>query len=245
MALDRACQRDDWSRRPLTTRQMVYAAQDASPDPAAPRPGVRPRGPKGRLEWAREEFEHIARRAWTPREFDREEFWGWRGRAIWSRAAPPRSGSCTRRERAPEPPMCRSASSPTDRGAGATHAEGGRRPDGIRGFTPLVPPDRPPVLEAASPRRWRSPRDQWPKPPRTQGRRRTAAFRARASSVRAPGAVNVPPTSPSSPGVPFPQSTLEGLADRGLEALEDAVAIPGLRRWRKGILLPDAARLLA
>jgi hypothetical protein len=57
--------------------------------------------------------------------------------------------------------------------------------------------------------------------------------------------VNVPPTSPSSPGVPFPQSTLEGLADRGLEALEDAVAIPGLRRWRKGILLPDAARLLA
>jgi len=76
VVLDKGCQRDDWSRRPLTTRQMAYAAEDV-------RHLIRLRHAlesdleaKGRLEWAREEFEHIARRAWAPREFDREEFWG-------------------------------------------------------------------------------------------------------------------------------------------------------------------------
>jgi ribonuclease D len=76
VVLDKVCQRDDWSRRPLTTRQMTYAAEDV-------RHLIRLRHAleaeleaRGRLAWAREEFEHITRRAWSPREFDREDFWG-------------------------------------------------------------------------------------------------------------------------------------------------------------------------
>jgi ribonuclease D len=248
VVLDKGCQRDDWSRRPLTTRQMAYAAEDVRHLNRLRHALESDLEAKGRLEWAREEFEHIARRAWAPREFDREEFWGIKG----ARDLEPRGAAALRelyalrdaRARAADVPPFRIVSDETLVELARRMPKAGADLDGIRGFTPLVRRRiGPPVLEAVA-AAVALPEDRLPKPPRNQGRRRTAAFRARVERLRAWRRERAADFA-IEPGVLFPQSTLEGLADRGLEALEDAGAIPGLRRWRKGILLPDAARLLA
>jgi ribonuclease D len=63
-------QRSDWSNRPLTENQMLYAAADvAFLVPLADKLEAQLEA-KGRLSWAREEFELLVKRTWPPREFD-------------------------------------------------------------------------------------------------------------------------------------------------------------------------------
>ena len=116
--------------------------------------------------------------------------------------------------------------------------------DGLKGFTPLVRRRIGPlVLEAVS-RALALPEDERPRPPKGQGRRRTTAFRVRVERLRAWRRERAAELG-LDPGVLFPQSTLDALADRGLAGLDGGDPIPGLRRWRRAILDPDAARLLA
>jgi ribonuclease D len=248
VVLDKGCQRDDWSRRPLTARQMAYAAEDVRHLIRLQHALEADLQAKGRLEWAREEFDHIARRAWAPRDFDREEFWGIKG----ARDLEPRSAAVLRelyamrdaRARAADVPPFRIVSDETLVELARRRPRGAGDLDGLRGFTPLVRRRiGPQVLEAVD-RGLEIVEDDLPKPPRSQGRRRTAAFRTRVERLRAwrrerAAAFGI------DPGVLFPQSTLEGLADRGLPGLDAEESIPGLRRWRREILRPDAARLLA
>jgi len=79
VTLDKGCQRDDWSRRPLTERQRAYAAEDVLHLIRLQHVLENDLKERGRLEWAREEFEHIARRSWPPRSFDPDDFWGIKG----------------------------------------------------------------------------------------------------------------------------------------------------------------------
>ena len=63
-------QRSDWSSRPLTENQLLYAAADVSYlVPLAEKLEAQLEA-KGRLAWAKEEFETLVRRTWPPREFD-------------------------------------------------------------------------------------------------------------------------------------------------------------------------------
>jgi len=63
-------QRSDWSRRPLTDKQMSYAASDVLYlIPLAEKLEKELRAAK-RLKWAREEFEALVGREWREREFD-------------------------------------------------------------------------------------------------------------------------------------------------------------------------------
>jgi ribonuclease D len=121
-----------------------------------------------------------------------------------------------------------------------------RTPDeleGIKGFTPLVRRRIGPLVLAAVERGRLVPEGLRPTPSRGQGKRRTAAFRARVERLRE-WRRNRSAELGLDPGVLFPQSTLEALAERGVPGLEED-AVPGLRRWRREILLPEAGRLLA
>ena len=248
VTLDKGCQRDDWSRRPLTVRQMAYAAEDVRHLIRLAHALEADLTAVGRLEWAREEFEHIARRSWPARDFDPEEFWGIKG----ARDLEPRMAAALRelyvmrdaRARAADVPPFRIASDETLSTLARKLPRQAADLDGVKGFTPLVRRRIGPLVLEAVARAVELSEDRLPRPPKSQGRRRTAAFRTRVEKLRAwrrerAAALGL------DPGVLFPQSTLDALADRGTAALSEPDGIPGFRRWRRDILVPDAGRLLA
>ena len=67
-------QRDDWSRRPLAVEQLEYAAMDTHHLLQLRDLLEQQLRDKGRLSWAREEFEYLAEMETQEREFDREGF---------------------------------------------------------------------------------------------------------------------------------------------------------------------------
>ena len=63
-------QRSDWSRRPLTDKQLTYAASDVQFLVKLAEKLERELKKAKRLEWAHEEFEVLTRREWPERPFD-------------------------------------------------------------------------------------------------------------------------------------------------------------------------------
>ena len=248
VALDKGSQRDDWSRRPLTERQKRYAGEDV-------RHLIRLRDllqaelqERERLEWAREEFELVARRSWEPRTFDRAAFWGVKG----SRDLTPREAAvlrelyALREERAAQAdlPPFRILADETLLALARRSPRGAADLEGIRGVTPLVRRRIGADVLAAAARGLALPEADLPTPPRGQGRRRSAAAQARLDRLREwrrGKAVELA----LDPGVLFPQSTLEALAHAGPGALEAETDIPGLRGWRRKLIARDAVVLLA
>jgi ribonuclease D len=247
--LDKGSQRDDWSCRPLNERQKIYAAEDV-------RHLIRLRDALrgelealGRLAWAEEEFGLVARRAWEPRVFDPDMFWGVKG----ARDLAPREAAVLRElyamrdRRAVEADL-----SPfriiSDEALLALAKKSPRHGDdlgGIRGVTPLVRRRiGEEILQAVSAGLAVSESDL-PAPPRGQprGNRRSALFQARLERLRGWRKERAASLG-IDPGVLFPQSTLEALAASGPRAFEAPEQIPGLRAWRADLIRGDAARLL-
>jgi ribonuclease D len=63
-------QRSDWSARPLTESQLVYAAADVTYLVPLAEKLEAQLEEKGRLSWAREDFETLVQRTWPARGFD-------------------------------------------------------------------------------------------------------------------------------------------------------------------------------
>ncbi len=63
-------QRSDWSRRPLTDKQLKYAAGDVLYLIKLTQKLEKELTHAGRLEWAQEDFETLTHRKWAEREFD-------------------------------------------------------------------------------------------------------------------------------------------------------------------------------
>ncbi|HEV8198768.1 MAG TPA: HRDC domain-containing protein [Candidatus Polarisedimenticolia bacterium] len=248
VTLDKGCQRDDWSRRPLTERQRAYAAEDVMHLIRLQHVLEADLRERGRLEWAREEFEHIARRSWPPRSFDPDDFWGIKGARDLEPAAAAalKELAAMRDERArnADVPPFRIVSDETLLALARRLPKAAADLDGLKGFTPLVRRRIGPLVLEAVERALAIPEGERPKPPKGQGRRRTTAFRVRVERLRAWRRERAAELG-LDPGVLFPQSTLDALADRGMAALDGGDPIPGLRRWRRAILDPDATRLLA
>jgi ribonuclease D len=64
-------QRSDWSRRPLSEKQLTYAASDVLYLVRLAEKIEKELRKKGRLEWAMADFEALTKRKWPDREFDR------------------------------------------------------------------------------------------------------------------------------------------------------------------------------
>jgi ribonuclease D len=67
-------QRSDWSRRPLTDRQLTYAVGDVIYLARLARKLERELEKAGRLSWAQQEFATLEGREWPLREFDKEGY---------------------------------------------------------------------------------------------------------------------------------------------------------------------------
>jgi ribonuclease D len=245
--LDKGPQRDDWSRRPLSDRQKFYAGEDV-------RHLIRLREAlesllieKGRLEWAREEFGRVAERAWETREFDRETFWSLkRARDLTAREAAVLRELYAMRDgkaRQADLPPFRIVSDETLLGLARRSPRSPADFEGIKGFTPLVQRRIGAQVVEAVGRGLAVPEADLPIPPRGQGRRKSGAAQARLERLREWRRTRAAELG-LDPGVLFPQSTLEGLALAGLPGLEATDSIPGLREWRRRLILPEAARLL-
>jgi ribonuclease D len=63
-------QRSDWSRRPLSEKQLTYAASDVLYLIRLAEKLEKELRKAGRLEWAQADFESLTRREWPDREFD-------------------------------------------------------------------------------------------------------------------------------------------------------------------------------
>jgi ribonuclease D len=245
--LDKGCQRDDWSRRPLSDRQKTYAAQDVRHLPRLRDVLQADLESLGRMEWALEEFRLATERTWEPREFNPEEFWGIKG----ARDLNPRQAASLRalyvmrdaRAREGDLPPFRIVS---DHALLALAKRSPRRladMDGIKGLTPLVKRRIGSLILSAIREGKALPDDELPTPPRGRRRRRSSLSPARLERLRAwrkKKAVELG----LDPGVLFPQATLEALASAGLSALQSEDSVPGLRDWRRRLLLPDAPALL-
>ncbi|HEU4400486.1 MAG TPA: ribonuclease D [Candidatus Polarisedimenticolia bacterium] len=248
VTLDKGCQRDDWSRRPLSERQKQYAAEDV-------RHLIRLREllqheleEKGRLEWAQEEFDLVALRAWEPRAFDPEAFWTVKG----VRDLPPRQAAVLRelyvmrdeRAREGDVPPFRIVSDEALLALARLLPRSPAELQGIKGVTPLVRRRIGTQALAAVRRGLEVPESALPIPPRGRGRRKSSTSQARLERLR-DWRKTLSADLGLDPGVLFPQSTLEALAVSGLAGLDHPEAIPGLRRWRRGLIAPEAGRLLA
>jgi ribonuclease D len=202
----------------------------------------------GRLEWGREEFEVVAARKREPRGFDRNGFWNLKG----ARDLEPAQTAVLRelyvmrdeRARAADLPPFRILSDDALMALARRSPRSAAETEGIKGFTPLVRRRIGEQVLVAVAKGLTIPEANRPKPPRTPGRRRSAAFRVRLERLRAwrkakSGALGL------DPGVLFPQLTLEALAASGLAGLEKPEQIQGLREWRRKLIQPEAATLLA
>ncbi len=67
-------QRSDWSRRPLTERQLNYAVGDVIYLARLMKKLEKELAKAGRREWAQEEFDLLTQRKWPTREFDKQGY---------------------------------------------------------------------------------------------------------------------------------------------------------------------------
>jgi ribonuclease D len=245
--LDKASQRDDWSRRPLTERQKSYAAEDVRHLIRLSRVLGEELQAIGRLSWAEEEFALVARRAWEPRVFDRDVFWSIKG----ARDLTPREAAVLRELYAMRDRRAREADlSPfriiSDESLLALARRCPAAPadlTGLRGVTPLVRRRiGSDILEAVQ-AGLGVPDSDLPTPPRGRARKKSAAAQARLERLREWRRTRAAELG-LDPGVLFPQSTLEALAAAGAAALDRPEEIPGLRAWRVALIRPEAHRLL-
>ena len=72
-------QRSDWSRRPLTERQLDYAAGDVIYLARLTKKVERELKKAGRLSWAEEEFDTLCGREWPDRKFDKQGYFRIKG----------------------------------------------------------------------------------------------------------------------------------------------------------------------
>lgn len=240
-------QRDDWSHRPLAAEQLEYAAMDTFHLLRLRDSLEADLRQKGRLRWAREEFEVAAAVERSDREFDPEGFRRIKG----SGDLPPRHLSVLRALYLFRDKVARLLDVPPFKVMNnAVLLDLARRPPrsprevfarkGIsyrvaRKFSgeilrTIAEAQRrdPPLPEKPAPNNW--------KPPDKEARRRLEALKAWRHSAAEKLDLHV--------GVVFPADLLENLAAAPPEDLQGLAGRPGMRRWRVREFGEEVLRLL-
>ncbi|MDX2194024.1 MAG: HRDC domain-containing protein [Gemmatimonadales bacterium] len=237
ITLDKQYQRADWSARPLTPGMLAYAAADTAHLPAL-RDLLREQlVAKGRLAWAEEEFARQRLAQWAP-EAEQEPGWlklkgakALRGRelAIVRELWQWRDELAARLDKAPfrilnnEPIFAIAKLAPTE--LEALRAVRGIGPDGLE--------RRGREIVAAVKRALQRPDAETLRPPRGPRPVFDPTFderleRLKAARTRVATRLDLPP------GVTCPNGTLEAIARRAPETLEQLAEVKELRRWQLG-----------
>ena len=238
--LSKSSQLDDWSRRPLTEKQLRYAVSDT--DRLLP---LRDRlmgdlRQKDRLVWAEEECRALEARSVIPERVDPDDVTrvkGWkelslRGRAILRELLRARDREARRRDRSP----FRVVGNVTLLALAATPPETVQQVRAVKGFPHQRRGGLDEKLLAAVRTGLHLPESKFPEAPRQRGRRpvaqRDAGFDQRLESLRewrkkASEALGL------QLGVVAPQRDLELLANAAPTTPPELDTLAGIRSWRK------------
>jgi ribonuclease D len=238
--LDKRFQRADWSRRPLPSDMLAYAALDTKHLPEL-RDILHGRLLEmGRLEWAEEEFDHLREIRWTP-GVD-EGFWRLKGSkllkdhgiTILRELYQWRDQLARHLDRAPfrilnnETLLELARLQPRDRNALGL----------VRGVSPDTVQRRGGELLAAIERGLAVPKGDIPRPERGPRIRPDPAFMDRLERLKQ-ARNTAADRLDLAPGVLCPNGTLEDVAKAIPRSMEDLTRIVELRRWQRGAIGED------
>ena len=227
-------QRSDWSRRPLTDKQLKYAAGDVLYLIRLAQKVEKALAHAGRLTWAHEEFEALTHRQWPEKEFDTHGHLRIKG----ARKLDARSAEVLRQLYLMRDKRAREIDRPTFKVLGnrtlleLAESKPKRLADlnGIKGVTELILRRMGKDIVAAVAEGRNSTRSPAPKIP-SNGRRRidrkTERLVNRLKRWRAARAQELE----LDPGVLCPNSSLEAIAWKNPEKAEDLKDVQELKGW--------------
>ena len=227
-------QRSDWSRRPLTPKQLQYAVSDVLyliPLAEAIEQELKD---KGRLEWAMDEFTTLIQRVWPEREFDVLGYLRIKGAksldpvslGILRELFLVRDARAREIDRPPFKVLGNRTLLDIARGQPRNREELGR----IKGVSELIMRRMGEDLLKGVEKGIAEPHGPIPKtqgPTRRRMDRRTERRLASLKSWRAPRAKELG----LDPGVLCPNAALETIAIANPKTAEDIIALPELKRW--------------
>ena len=239
--LDKRFQRADWSARPLSPEMLEYAASDTRHLPELRDILAGKLEERGRMEWAREEFEVLTLvRAGDPNGAEP----GWlrlkgakalKGRELtilrelweWREGMARRADRATFRILNNEPMLAMAKSPPTDPAALKA----------IPGVSGDQAERRGKEILAAVRRGLETPETEWPRIERPPRRAPDLEFEARLERLKA-RRNRLAQEHDLAPGVLCPNGTLEAIARANPRTLEELQAVPEVRRWQGRVAGP-------
>lgn len=240
--LDKKHQRADWSKRPLTSDMLDYAAMDTRYLPQLRDELRRQLEEKGRLSWAEEEFTRLEDLRWTPPNTNGDSYLRIKGARLLSRRglALLRELAHWRDEVASEMDRASFRVMPNEAllaiaGGGTKDKEELKK---MAGISPRLVETRGDSLVAAVERGLALPEKELPRFPRGERRTPDPSFEARVEKlkqVRNKAATELG----LDPGVLAPKGTLEAVARANPKDMKQMAAVSDVRKWQVEVLGKD------
>ena len=227
-------QRSDWSRRPLREKQLQYAVSDVLYLIPLAEAIEKELQAKGRLEWAKDEFDALTQRSWPEREFDAVGYLRIKG----SRSLEPVPLAILRelflvrdaRAREIDRPPFKVLANRTLLELAKIQPRNKEELGRVKGISELILRRMGSDLLNAVKRGIKKPHGPIPKsqgPTRRRMDKQTERRLATLKTWRGPRAKELG----LDPGVLCPNASLEAIALANPKTAEDVVAIPELKRW--------------
>jgi ribonuclease D len=237
--LDKKFQRADWSRRPLTSDMLDYAAMDTRHLPALRDELRRQLEEQGRLGWAEEEFRRLEDLRWTPVQTNGDSYLRIKGARLLSRRglALLRELAHWRDDVAAQLDRASFRVMPNEALITLAGAPPGSLDDlkAVRGVSPRLVDQRGDAVMAALARGQSIPEKELPRFPRGERRAADPAFDGRVERLKA-ARNKAAERLKLDPGVLCPKGTLEAVARAKARTEADLKNVTEMRRWQVEVL---------